>query len=179
MGRYFGRQPRYSQAEAEAQAKAALDAAVNKGRPPDEEWKALGSRMGEINRELAARPPVDLPSPPPRRPAAGTGNTAGIGRPRAINEILRPRPASAPEPAPEPAAPRLPKGATAPSPPPAPRPRKAAAAAPTAKRATAAPAKRAAKAQPSAGTPSKRSTGTTGKAAPAPAKRPAAKKRPG
>ncbi len=152
MGRYFGRQPRYSQEEAEAQAKAALDAAVNKGRPPEEEWKALGSRMGEINRELAARPPVDLPSPPPRRAATESENTAGTGRPRAINEILRP--------------------------PPAPRPRKTAAAAP-AKRATAAPAKRAAKAEPAAGAPSKRSTRATEKAAPAPAKRPAAKKRPG
>lgn len=151
MGRYFGRQPRYSKEEAEAQAKAALDAAVNKGRPPEEEWKALGSRMGEINRELATRPPVDLPSPPPRRAATDTGNTAATGRPRAINQILRPPPL----PEPEPAAPKRPK------------------------RATAAPAKRAAKAEPAAGTSSKRSTRVTGKAAPAPAKRPAAKKRPG
>ncbi len=159
MGRYFGRQPRYSREEAEAQAKAALDAALNKGRPPEEEWKALGSRMGEINRELAARPPVDLPSPPPRRAATDTGSTAGTKRPRAINEILRPPPA--------------------PAPPPAPRPRKAAAAAPApAKRATAAPAKRATKGEPAAGTPTKRSTRTEN-AAPAPAKRPATKKRPG
>ncbi|MDQ3642726.1 MAG: hypothetical protein M3450_14970, partial [Actinomycetota bacterium] len=104
MGRYFGREPRYSQAEAEAQAKAALDAALQKGRPPDEEWKGLASRMGDINVELAARPPVDVPPPPPpRRAEAEAGNA---GRPRVVSQILRPPAARAPEPAapaPEPA----------------------------------------------------------------------------
>lgn len=102
MGRYFGREPRYSQQEAEAQAQQAIDAAVNKGRPPDEEWKALGSRMGDINRELAARPPVDLPSPPPRPAATEERATPNTRRPRAVNQILRPPPApeeAAPAPA--------------------------------------------------------------------------------
>ena len=54
VGKYFGRQPRYSQQEAEAQAKQAIDALVSRGRPPAEEWKGLANRMGDINRELAA-----------------------------------------------------------------------------------------------------------------------------
>ena len=56
VGRYFGREPRYSQEEAEAQAKEAIDAAVKQGRPPGEDWKALGSRMGDIDRGLTSRP---------------------------------------------------------------------------------------------------------------------------
>ena len=108
MGRYFGRQPRYSQEEAEAQAKAALDAALSRGRPPEEEWKALRSRMGEINRELAARAPVDVPSPPPGPVAPNKGDTRKTGRPpRAANQILRP-PAS-PAPAKRPAAKKRPE----------------------------------------------------------------------
>lgn len=96
MGRYFGREPRYSQQEAEAQAKEAIDAAVNKGRPPAEEWKALASRMGDINRELAARPPVDvLPPPPPRRRQTDGGDAASGNRARSAREILRPAPPSA------------------------------------------------------------------------------------
>lgn len=96
MGRYFGREPRYSQQEAEAQAKQAIDAAVNKGRPPAEEWKALASRMGDINRELAARPPVDVPPPPPpRRRQTDGADAAGGNRARSAREILRPAPPSA------------------------------------------------------------------------------------
>lgn len=96
VGRYFGREPRYSQQEAEAQAKQAIDAAVNKGRPPAEEWKALASRMGDINRELAARPPVDVPPPPPpRRRQPDGGDAAGGNRARSAREILRPAPPSA------------------------------------------------------------------------------------
>ncbi len=107
MGRYFGREPHYSQQEAEAQAKAAIDAAVNMGRPPDEQWKALGSRMGDINRELAARPPVDvLPPPPSRQAETERGDVRNAGRPRVVHQILRPPPAVAPEPT----APRRPVG---------------------------------------------------------------------
>ncbi len=96
MGRYFGHQPRYSREEAEAQAKQAIDAAVSKGRPPDEDWKPLASRMADINRELATRPPVEIPPPPAPRREPETGSTA---RRRPVNEILRPRP-QAEEPAP-------------------------------------------------------------------------------
>lgn len=163
MGRFFGREPRVSRQEAEAQAKQAIDAAVSRGRPPADEWKGLASRMGDLNRELATRPPVDLPAPPPRREPEGT--TAGRARP--VNQILRPRPAPAPE-------------LIAPEPPPparAPRPAKAAAPAP-AKRAptkAAAPAKRATK----AAVPAKRAPAKAAAPAPAPAKRAAAKKRSG
>lgn len=93
VGRYFGREPRYSQQEAEAQAKEAIDAAVKKGRPPAEEWAALASRTAEINRELAARPAVDPLLPPPPRPPQTGGRSAGTGgRPRPVNQILRPPP---------------------------------------------------------------------------------------
>lgn len=140
MGKYFGREPRYSQEEAEAQARQAIDAAVSKGRPPAEDWKGLAGRMGDINRELATRPPVEIPPPPPRR-APGEAR-----RPRVVSDILRPRPEPEPEPGPTP---------------------------PPAKRA---PVKRVAKA--AAPEPAKRAPR---KAAPAPAKakRPAPKKRPG
>ena len=90
MGKYFGREPRYSQEEAEAQAKQAIDAAVSRGRPPAEDWAALQGRMGEINQELATRPRMDLPPPPPRRPER-----------RPVGGILRP-PEPEPEPTPEP-----------------------------------------------------------------------------
>ena len=93
MGKYFGREPRYSQEEAEAQAKQALDAAVSRGRPPAEDWAALQGRMGEINQELATRPRIDLPPPPPRRTER-----------RPLGQILRPpEPAAEPPPEPTPA----------------------------------------------------------------------------
>ncbi|HEX2119140.1 MAG TPA: hypothetical protein VHF91_08145 [Acidimicrobiales bacterium] len=168
MGRYFGREPRYSREEAEAQAKQAIEAAMNKGRPPDNEWKGLASRMGDLNRELATRPPVDIPPPPSRRAEQGEAPA----RRRPVNEILRPRPAPAPVPAPE---------AAAPAPTPAKRttrktaPAAAPAAAP-AKRTTKRTAKAAA-AEPAP--PAKRARKSPAPArAAAPAKR-ATKKRPG
>jgi hypothetical protein len=88
LGKYFGREPRYSKEEAEAQAKQAIDAAVSRGRPPAEDWAALQGRMSEINQELATRPRIDLPPPPPRR----------AGR-QPLGQVLRP-----PEPEPEPEA---------------------------------------------------------------------------
>lgn len=115
MGKYFGREPRYSRQEAEAQAKQAIDALVSKGRPPAEEWKGLDSRMGEINRELAERPRVDLPPPPPR-PASTAGGPGG--RRRDVSQILRPRPVPAPDPEPQPAP--VPEAAAAQAPPTAP-----------------------------------------------------------
>jgi hypothetical protein len=80
VGKYFGRQPRYSQQEAEAQAKQAHDALVAKGRPPENEFNAVSGRMGD----LPPRPPIDLPPPPPRR-----AEPAGPRRP--LSEVLRPR----------------------------------------------------------------------------------------
>lgn len=92
MGKYFGREPRYSQEEAEEQAKQAIEAAVSKGRPPADEWTPLQGRMAEISQELATRTRVDLPPPPP-----------GPSERRAVRQILRP-PEPEPEPAPAPAA---------------------------------------------------------------------------
>ena len=101
MGKYFGRQPRYSREEAEAQAKQAIDAAVSRGRPPAEDWAGLQGTMGEINQELATRPRVDLPPPPPRPTER-----------RPVRPILRPpEPAVDPQPIPAPAAPVAPKPA--------------------------------------------------------------------
>lgn len=102
MGKYFGREPRYSQQEAEAQAKQAIDAAVSRGRPPADEWRGLEGRMGEINQELATRPRIDLP-PPPARPA-----------PRPARQILAPRPQPETEPAPPAARKRVPVAKPAP-----------------------------------------------------------------
>ena len=108
VGRYFGRQPRYSQQEAEAQAKQAIDAAVSKGRPPEEDWKPLASRMPDINRELATRPPVDIPPPPARRRGEGEADPGSARPRRPINQILRPpappEPPARAAPAPKPAA---------------------------------------------------------------------------
>ena len=137
MGKYFGKQPIYSEAEAQAQAKQAIDAAVSRGRPSEEEFRALGSRMGDINQALAARPPMEIPSPPPPRRATAPG-----APPRAVNQILRPRP---PAPEPEPPAPaparRVPRPAAAAAPAPAKRVARAAAPAPApVKRATRPPA---------------------------------------
>ena len=95
MGKYFGREPRYSQQEAEAQAKQAIEAAMSKGRPPEDEWKGLASRMGDINQELSTRPPVEIPPPPPRRTDPETPRPR-----RPMNQILRPQAPPAEEPAP-------------------------------------------------------------------------------
>ncbi len=92
MGKYFGKQPRYSQQEAEAQAKQAIAAAVNSGRPPEEEFGPVAGRMGDVGR----RPVVEIPPPPPRR-------TKPVSeRPRVVSDILRPPPRP-PPPAPAPA----------------------------------------------------------------------------
>ena len=63
MGKYFGREPRYSREEIERQAQEAIDARVSLGRPPAEDWAPLNARLAEIDRALAARPamPEALP----------------------------------------------------------------------------------------------------------------------
>lgn len=68
MGKYFGREPRYSREEIERQAQEAIDARVNLGRPPPEDWRPLEARLSEIDQVMAARPPVaPLPEPEPMR----------------------------------------------------------------------------------------------------------------
>ena len=66
MGRYFGREPRFTREEIERQAQEAIDARVSMGRPPEEEFRPLQERLAEIDRALAARPPVEtIPEPQP------------------------------------------------------------------------------------------------------------------
>jgi hypothetical protein len=55
MGKYFGREPRYSREEIERQAQEAIDARVSLGRPPAEDWAPLNARLAEIDQALAAR----------------------------------------------------------------------------------------------------------------------------
>lgn len=68
MGRFFGREPHYSREELELQAKEAIEARVNMGRPPAEDFLPIEARLAEMDREMAARAPVvPLPAPPRRR----------------------------------------------------------------------------------------------------------------
>lgn len=67
MGRYFGREPRFSPDEIEAQARQAIEARVGMGRPPAEEWQPIDARMADLDRERALQrpPPVVDPAPDP------------------------------------------------------------------------------------------------------------------
>lgn len=64
MGRYFGREPRYSREELERQAQEAIDARVRLGRPPDEDFRPLEARLEALDEAIVSRPPVE----PPRQP---------------------------------------------------------------------------------------------------------------
>lgn len=71
MGKYFGREPRYSRAEIERQAQEAIDARVSLGRPPAEDWGPLEARLEEIDHATVARglpEPASFPSPEVRLP---------------------------------------------------------------------------------------------------------------
>lgn len=71
VGRYFGREPRYTRQEIEAQAQQAIEARVGMGRPPAEDWRPLEQRMAEMDPQPVAPPkPSPLPEPEPI-PAAG------------------------------------------------------------------------------------------------------------
>ena len=95
MGKYFGREPRYSREEIERQAQEAIDARVSLGRPPAEDWAPLQARLAEIDQAMAARPPVPA-MPEPRRLE---------GQPIRIHEVRMPK-APAPAGAAPPAKPR-------------------------------------------------------------------------
>ena len=86
MGKYFGREPRYSREEIERQAEEAIDAQVSLGRPPPEDWRPLEARLSEIDQVMASRPPgPPLPEPQPQ--------------PMRISEVRMPRkPETAPAP---------------------------------------------------------------------------------
>src|SRR5688500_7769829 len=85
MGKYFGREPRYSREEIERQAQEAIDAAVSQGRPPAEDWAPLEARLAELDR-MAAR--ASVPAMPDAQPLQ-------------IHEVRMPKaPAEPPAPAP-------------------------------------------------------------------------------
>jgi hypothetical protein len=68
VGRYFGREPRYSRQEIELQAQQAIEARVGMGRPPAGDWLPIEERLARMDRELAARAPAEgVPEPPPTR----------------------------------------------------------------------------------------------------------------
>ena len=68
MGKYFGREPRYSREEIERQAQEAIDARVGLGRPPPDDWRPLEACLSEIDQLMPARPPVaPLREPEPMR----------------------------------------------------------------------------------------------------------------
>ena len=74
MGKYFGREPRYSREEIERQAQEAIDARVSLGRPPAEDWQPLQARLDDIDHAIVARglpepEPLRAPPAPPARPA--------------------------------------------------------------------------------------------------------------
>jgi len=54
VGRYLGREQRYSRQEIEAQAKRAIEARVGLGRPPAEDWRPLDARLAEIDGQPVA-----------------------------------------------------------------------------------------------------------------------------
>ncbi|HVL04957.1 MAG TPA: hypothetical protein VM388_03160 [Acidimicrobiales bacterium] len=67
MGKYFGREPRYSREELERQAQEAIEARVNLGRPPAEDWAPLQARLAELDQVMAARQLPTMPEPEPMR----------------------------------------------------------------------------------------------------------------
>lgn len=66
MGKYFGREPRYSREEIERQAQEAIDARVSLGRPPAGDWAPLQARLAEIDQAMAVPPP--MPAMPEHEP---------------------------------------------------------------------------------------------------------------
>jgi hypothetical protein len=82
MGKYFGREPRYSREEIERQAQSAIDARVSMGRPPAEEWKPLEARLAELDRAMAARPVFVEPQPLQIREIRVTPAMAPVPAPR-------------------------------------------------------------------------------------------------
>jgi|GEM_PF-5778689 hypothetical protein len=67
MGRYFGREPRYSREELERQAQEAIDARISLGRPPAEEFVPVEQRLAEMDAAAVVAPPVaPVPEPQPR-----------------------------------------------------------------------------------------------------------------
>lgn len=92
MGRYFGREPRYSREELERQAQEAIDDRVSLGRPPDEEFRPLEARLEALDEAIVSRPPVEpqrqpVPSVVPGEPAPPL-SAAPPARPRAARRLV-------------------------------------------------------------------------------------------
>jgi hypothetical protein len=100
VGRYFGREPRYTRQEIEQQAQEALEARINLGRPPEEEFAPIQARLASMDRELAARVAAEpVPPPPPllegERPLSVSRVTLPAGaapRPQPKRPVAKPRP---------------------------------------------------------------------------------------
>jgi len=84
MGKYFGRQPRYSREEIERQAQEAIDARVSLGRPPAEDWQPLQARLEDLDFAIVAS---GLPEPEPMRAPA-------VPLVRPVPRLRRPVPAA-------------------------------------------------------------------------------------
>ena len=69
MGKFFGSEQRYSREEIERQAQEAIEARVNLGRPPAEEWRPLEMRLDEIDHAIVSRRAEQIP-PARQVPAA-------------------------------------------------------------------------------------------------------------
>lgn len=106
MGRYFGREPRFTREEIELQAKQELEARVSLGRPPAEDFQPIEARLAAMDRELAQRARVVPQSPLPARrrprqaplsvtevrlPAGAKAARPGSGAGAAEGETARPR----------------------------------------------------------------------------------------
>lgn len=69
MGRYFGREPRYTRQEIEQQAQQEFEARISLGRPPAEEFAPIEARLAQLDRDMATRAAAEaVPPPPPMRP---------------------------------------------------------------------------------------------------------------
>lgn len=80
MGRYFGREPRISGQELEAQAKQEIEARVALGRPPAEDWRPIEDRLAELDRNVPARR-EPAPMPHPQHDLVATATPVGAEAP--------------------------------------------------------------------------------------------------
>jgi len=96
MGRYFGREPRFTREEIEREAQEAIDARVSLGRPPVEDWEPHEARMEELDFAVVAR---RLPEPPSQNQSqTPTGNQPVrrlvVAQPARPARVRRPVPAT-------------------------------------------------------------------------------------
>jgi len=98
MGKFFGSEPRYSREEIERQAQEAIDARVNLGRPPAEEWRPLEMRLDEIDHAIVSRRDDHIPAahqvptakPPPEPVKVRKAPTPAEPAPARLRALRRP-----------------------------------------------------------------------------------------